>query len=150
MSKRKEVTQTERFIYQMEAVLGRHFAPDGIYHGVDGAMRLAREIGGALAAQNVSVHNFFDLHQVQKPVTKGYVTHELIGKFSDIWIRERTQILRPSIQSCCDFICANAWLVTDGTVCCALRSVWLHRAGSGAMRLWLHAVTPHRLRHCRT
>jgi hypothetical protein len=43
------VTQTEAFIRQLEAVLAPHFAPGQIYHGQTGAMRLAREVGSALA-----------------------------------------------------------------------------------------------------
>ena len=31
-------------------VLAPHFAPDGIYHGKNGALRLAREVGYGLAS----------------------------------------------------------------------------------------------------
>jgi hypothetical protein len=43
------VTQTEAFIREMEGVLAPHFALGQIYHGQAGAMRLAREVGCALA-----------------------------------------------------------------------------------------------------
>lgn len=45
----KQETPLEQYITKMESVLARHFAPGNIYHGQKGAMRLAREIGPALA-----------------------------------------------------------------------------------------------------
>lgn len=38
------------YIKSLEAVLARHFAPDQIYHGESGALRLAREVGYGLAS----------------------------------------------------------------------------------------------------
>ena len=38
----------DAYIRSLEPVLAPHFAPGGIYHGVEGAMRLAREVGRGL------------------------------------------------------------------------------------------------------
>ena len=38
----------ETYIRRLELVLAPHFAPDRIYHGKEGAMRLAREVGFGL------------------------------------------------------------------------------------------------------
>ena len=46
------MTQTADFLAELNNALAassRHFSPDGIYHGEAGALRLAREIGTALA-----------------------------------------------------------------------------------------------------
>ncbi|GAB4430109.1 MAG: hypothetical protein Kow0031_10830 [Anaerolineae bacterium] len=40
----------EQYIRSLETVLAPHFAPDGIYHGESGALRLAREVGYGLAS----------------------------------------------------------------------------------------------------
>ncbi len=40
----------EQYIRSLEMVLAPHFAPDGIYHGKNGALRLAREVGYGLAS----------------------------------------------------------------------------------------------------
>lgn len=39
----------KEYLQELDAVVGRHFAPDGIYHGPIGAMRFARELGYGLA-----------------------------------------------------------------------------------------------------
>ena len=36
------------YVRSLESVLAPHFAPGGLYHGKDGAMRLAREVGYGL------------------------------------------------------------------------------------------------------
>ena len=38
----------DAYIRRLELVLAPHFSPGGIYHGVKGAMRLAREVGFGL------------------------------------------------------------------------------------------------------
>ena len=40
----------EEYIKALEKSLVRHFAPGAIYHGKEGAMRLAREVGYGLAS----------------------------------------------------------------------------------------------------
>ena len=37
------------YLQSLKSVLPRHFAPGGIYHGEEGALRLARELGRGLA-----------------------------------------------------------------------------------------------------
>ena len=44
----------ETYIRALEAVLARHFTPGGIYHGREGALRLAREVGCGLADSPLS------------------------------------------------------------------------------------------------
>lgn len=39
----------EDYIKSLEPILARHFAPSQIYHGLAGALRLAREVGYGLA-----------------------------------------------------------------------------------------------------
>ena len=41
--------QAMQYINNLDAVASRHFAPGGIYHGVDGALRFGREMGCGLA-----------------------------------------------------------------------------------------------------
>jgi len=37
------------YLQSLKSALSGHFAPDGIYHGEEGALRLAREVGHGLA-----------------------------------------------------------------------------------------------------
>jgi len=43
------VTALEGYLLGLRSALPRHFAPGQVYHGVEGAMRLAREVGRGLA-----------------------------------------------------------------------------------------------------
>lgn len=44
-----DTTNLERYITSLETALARHFAPGAMYHGREGALRLAREVGYGLA-----------------------------------------------------------------------------------------------------
>lgn len=44
------MTTADAYIKSLESTLARHFAPDQIYHGKSGALRLAREVGYGLAS----------------------------------------------------------------------------------------------------
>lgn len=39
----------DKYLREMQAVIGRHFAPEGMFHGKEGALKLARDLGHGLA-----------------------------------------------------------------------------------------------------
>jgi hypothetical protein len=47
-TKEETMMTAEQYIRSLESVLAPHFAPGEIYHGEEGAMRLAREVGYGL------------------------------------------------------------------------------------------------------
>lgn len=49
MKKYTKQNKTERYISEMETAIIRHFAPGNRYHGKDGALTLASDIGTGLA-----------------------------------------------------------------------------------------------------